>query len=167
MKTTCLLFLTISWTASMNAASGHPRDAERAAPADHGTAQTARKASDERRDHSRASGRNHSPSRVSLTKAMANRPKQLPDSQSIAGPAINLQQPGTGKSAGAPNGGVIQSVTVNTAQRLRAVSAVRSTVPSLNSVRHRGANPAVVGGLAPLHRANTGAINGTRMNRKP
>jgi hypothetical protein len=34
-------------------------------------------------------------------------------------------------------------------------------------VRHRSANPAVVAGSAKSDSRSTGAINGTRMNRKP
>ncbi|MGA8505034.1 MAG: hypothetical protein WB762_05450 [Candidatus Sulfotelmatobacter sp.] len=58
---------------------------------------------------------------------------------------------------------------------VRLAGTVRPTAaslnPSLNNVRHRGPNPAVVGGSAGgsanLHSSNTGAINGTRMKRKP
>ncbi|MGA7447595.1 MAG: hypothetical protein WBQ43_21375 [Terriglobales bacterium] len=58
---------------------------------------------------------------------------------------------------------------------VRPPGTVRPTAatlnPSLNNVRHRGPNPAVVGGLAGgsanLHSSNTGAINGTHMHRKP
>ena len=191
MKTTCLLFLTMSWAAlthgtgyavpsspaseptspasSANSASDHPRDpAQRdAAPADDGRHQTGGKASDEQRDHGRASDTNHPPSRASLTKA--NRPKQLPNSRqrSLPGNAMNLHQPGSDKSGGAAKGGFIRNETVNNALPVRTPSVVRPTVPSLNNVRHRGPNPAVVGGSANSHSSNTGAINGTRMNRKP
>jgi sensor domain CHASE-containing protein len=34
-------------------------------------------------------------------------------------------------------------------------------------VRHRSPNPAVVSASPISHSSNTGAINGTRMNRKP
>jgi hypothetical protein len=34
-------------------------------------------------------------------------------------------------------------------------------------VRHRNPNPAVVGASPNSRSSNTGAINGTRMNRKP
>ena len=58
--------------------------------------------------------------------------------------------------------------TVNNALRARPPSVLRPTVPSLNNVRHRGANPAVVGGSVELKRQEiTGAINGTRMIRRP
>ncbi len=191
MKTTCLLFLTISWAAlthgtgyavpsgpasqqtspesSANTASDHPRDpAQRdAPPADDGRHQTGGKASAEQRDLRRASDKDHPPRRASLTEA--NRPKQFPHSRKrfLPGNAINLHQPGPDKSGGAAKGGLIQTETVNNALPVRPPSVVRPTVPSLNNVRHRGPNPAVVGGSANLQSRNTGAINGTRMNRKP
>jgi hypothetical protein len=220
MKTTCLLFLSISWAAltpgtsyavpesvlcplpwgegvprpafspagagrvrghwgpasqstysesSANTASGHPGGpAQRdAAPADDGRHPTEGKASHEQRDHGRASETNHLPSRASLTKA--NRPKQLPNSRqpSKPGNARNLHQPGPDKSGGAAKSGLIRNETVNNALPVRTPTVVRPTVPSLNNVPHRSPNPAVVGGSPSSHSSNTGAINGTRMNRKP
>ena len=80
---------------------------------------------------------------------------------------MNLHQPGSDKSGGAAKGGLIQNETVHNALPVRPSSVVRPTAPSLNNVRHRGPNPAVIGGSANSDRRNTGAINGTRMNRKP
>ncbi len=122
-------------------------------------------ASDEQRDHGRASDPNHPPSRASLTKA--NRPKQLPNSRQRSIPGNALHQPGSDKSGGAAKSGFIRNETVNNALAVRTPSVVRPTVPSLNNVRHRSPNPAVVGGSPNSHSSNTGAINGTRMNRKP
>jgi len=154
---------------SANTASDHPGDpAQRdAAPPRDERHQTEGKASHEQRDHSRASDTNHPPSRASLTKV--NRPKQLPNSRqrSLPGNAMNLHPPGSDKSAGAAKGGLIQNETVNNVLPVRTPSVVRPTVPALNNVRHRGPNPAVVGGSPISHSSNTGAINGTRMNRKP
>jgi hypothetical protein len=150
-----------------NSAIGHPRDAEHAAP-DDGRPQAERKASDERQGDGRVSGRNHPPGRASLTKA--NRAKHVPNSRLRSlpgGRVMNLQQARAAKSGDPAKGGLIQAVTVNGAPRRRPVSLARSAVPSLNNVRHRGPNPAMIGGLAPSHSANTGTINGTRMNRKP
>ncbi len=194
MKTTWLLFLSMSWAtlthgtgyaapsspasqqsypgSSANTASDHPRDpAQRdAAPAGDGRHPTGGKASDEQRDHGRASDRNNPPSRASLIGlTKANRPKQLPNrrQRSIPGNAMNLHQPGSDKSGGAAKGGLIRNETVNDALAARMPSVVRPTVPSFINVRHRGPNPAVVGGSALSHSSNTGAINGTRMNRRP
>jgi hypothetical protein len=104
---------------------------------------------------------------MSLTKA--NRPQQLPNSRqlSLPGNAMNLHQPGSDKSSGAAKSGTIRNETGNIALAVRTPSVVRPTVPSFNNVRHRGPNPAAVGGSPNSHSSNTGAINGTRMNRKP
>jgi hypothetical protein len=93
------------------------------------------------------------------------RPKQLPNSRHRSMPGNALHQPGSNKSGGAAVGGLIPHETVNNALPVRTPSVVRPTVPALNNVRHRSPNPAVVGGSAPSHSSNTGAINGTRMNR--
>jgi hypothetical protein len=203
MKTTCLLFLTMSWAAltqgtgyaipsspasrqtapesSANTASDHPHDPARrdaASPRD-GRHQPGGKA-DEQPDLRRASDKNQRPSRVSLTGlTKANRPNQLSNSRqrSLAGNA--LHQPGSDKSGTADKGGLIQNEMVHNASPIRTSSVVRPTVASFNNARpgarswlwsagrHRGPNQAVVGGSANSDSRNSGAIKGTRMNRKP
>jgi hypothetical protein len=188
MKATCLLFLAISCAALMNgtgyaapsspasqqtspqsavkAGGDDPRDGEHATPADDGKHHYG-KPSDAQRDHRHASDNGHPRSLASLTKA--NRPKQLLNSRkaAIPGRAMNLHQPDSAKSGGAAKDGLSQNETVNNARPVRSPSVVRPSVPSLNNVRHRGANPAVVDGSASTDSRNTGAINGTRMNRRP
>jgi hypothetical protein len=80
---------------------------------------------------------------------------------------MNLHQPGSDKSGGVAKGGLIQHQTLNNALAVRTPSVVRPTVPALNNVRHRSPNPAVVAGSVNSDSRNTGAINGTRMNRRP
>ncbi len=194
MKTTCLIFLTMSWAAltqgtgyavpsspvsqptspesSANTASDHPRNPARrdaASPRD-GRHETGGKASDEQPDLRRASDKNHPPSRVSQTGlTKANRPNQLSNSRqrSLSGNAMNLHQAGSDKSGSAAKGGLIQNETVHDAWPVRTSSVVRPTVPPFNDVRHRGPNPAVVGGSANSDSRNTGSIDGTRMHRRP
>jgi len=163
---------------SANAASDRSHDvrshdAEPAASADDGKGQKEGNPSDEQsnaqQDPRRASAENHLRSRALLT--AAKRPKQLTNSRkhSIPGNAMNLHQPGS-KSDGAAKAGLIQNETVNNALPVRPRSVVRPTAslnPSLNNVRHRGPNPAVVGGSANSDSRDTGAINGTHMHRKP
>jgi hypothetical protein len=102
---------------------------------------------------------------VNLIKA--NRPKQLPNGRqrSLSGNA--LHQPGSDKSGGAARGGLIPNETVHSALPVRTSSIVRPTALSLNNVRHRGPNAAVVGGSPNSHSRSAAEINGTRMNRKP
>jgi hypothetical protein len=150
MKVTWLLFLSVivpmSWAALM------PVTSYAASP-------------------QRSSDKSHPRSRVGLT--AANRPKQPPTGQKrpLSRNAASLRQPALARSGSAAKGGLVQSEAVNSAQHLRSTSAVRpaaaSLNPSLNNVRHRGPNPAVVGGSANFNSSNTGAINGTRMHRKP
>jgi hypothetical protein len=150
-----------------NAASGHPDDAAHAASPRDGKHPTKGTDSREQRDHGRASGPNHTPSRARLTKG--NPPKQLLNSRqrSLPGNAMNLRQPGSDKSGGAARGGFIPNETIHSALPVRTSSVVRPTPLSLNDVHHRSPNPAVVGGSSNLRSSNAGAINGTRMNRKP
>jgi len=189
MKTTILLFLAIGCAALMQETtyadsaspasqqtssrtatktnSDHPRDAQLAAPAEDAKNQKAGKPPGEMPDYRNASYRNHPRNDASLNKG--NRPKQLPSSRNHSKPAnaMNLHQPGPNKFNSAAKGGATHQEAVNSALPVRPSTEARSTAPSLENVRHRGANPAVIGGSANSYSGNTGAINGTRMNRKP
>jgi len=187
MKTTCLLFLAMSWAAltqgtgyavpsspapqqtspksSANTASDHPGDAGHAASPRDGRHETSGKASDEQRSHARASGPNHPPSRASLTKV--NRPKQFPNGRQRSLPGNALHQPGSDISGSAAKSGFILNKSVNKALPGRTPSVVRPTVPLLNNVRHRDPNPATVSGSGNTNTRNTGAIDGTHMNHRP
>ena len=174
MKPLCFLFLTIAcvlWIEGTTcAASSQQTSAEGSA-----TTPVAGNPSKEQRYPRHASDKNHPRNRASLT--VANHPMQLPNgrTRSIPGNAASLHQPGSGKSGAAAKAGLIHNVTASNAMPVRPPGTVRPTAttlnPSLNlspnNVRHRGPNPAVVGGSANLTSSNTGAINGTRMHRKP
>lgn len=175
----CLLFLTVTWAAwtqgagfalpssSENAASSHPADTERTASPRDGSHQTRGNVSDDQRNHGPASGPNHSLSRANLTKA--SHPMLLPSrgQHSLPGNAMNFRQPSSDRPSVAATGGLIPNETLSKASRVRMSSVVRPAVPSFNNVRHRGPNPAVVGGSPKIGNSNAGAINGTRTNRKP
>ena len=121
--------------------------------------------SDEQRNHGRASGSNNPANRVSLTRS--NRPKALPNWLQHSLPGNALHQTGLCKPGSRLNGGLIQGGTVHRTLPVQTSSVVRPATPSLNNLRHRSPNPAVVGGSPNLHSSNAGAINGARMNRKP
>jgi hypothetical protein len=146
------------------------QDPGRVAPADSGKPKNGSISGDEPPDH-QTSSKNLPRSRAGLT--AANRPKQLPIGRktSLSGNAMNLHPPGSDKSGGAAKGGFIKNEKVDSALTARPPSVARSTVASLNPLpnhgRHRGPNPAVVGGSANPASSNTGALNGTRMNRRP
>jgi len=162
MKAACLLFLipllTTSCAASMQGTSY-------AAPSQPTSAVSSANAPD----------KNHPRSHASLTPA--NRTKQLPSRRKRSMPenAMNLHQPGSDKSGGAAKAGLIRNETANNALAVRPPGVARPTVtslhnvpnPLLNNVRHRGPNPPVVGESANSASRTTGAINGTRMHRKP
>jgi hypothetical protein len=188
MKATCLLFLMIGCAAltpgtscaaqsslasqqpssesSANTISDHPRDAVHGAPVEDGKYQKDGKISNEQRDHRHASGKELPRSRTSLT--TSNRPKQVPNNgeHSTSGTAMNLHQPGSDKSGASARGALIQHGTVNVFASIRPAS-IRPRVPLPNNVRHRGANPAVIGGSASSNSRNAGAIDGAHMNRRP
>jgi hypothetical protein len=94
-----------------------------------------------------------------------------------------LPLPKTGTHHAAPNttqarsAGALQSTNAAAAalRENHATSNLRSvqlhTAPrpaqSPNNVRHRSPNPAILGGSVSPSAANTGALNGTRMSRRP
>jgi len=80
--------------------------------------------------------------------------------------SFNKNSPRSRQSGGAARDGLTQNKIPSNALPIRPRSAViRPSVPSLNNMRHRGANPAVVGGPAISQGRNSGAITGTRMYR--
>jgi hypothetical protein len=149
-----------------NTASGHPHDADHASLAGSGNRQKDGKLSLERRDKRQVSGKDHSRGPAPATK---NRTTQVPRSResSSSANAMHLHQPGSDSRTGSAKSESIQHDTVNRAQRVQSENVVRSTAPSLNNVRHRGANPAVIGGSANSYGRNPGMINGTSVHRRP
>ncbi len=150
-----------------NTAIDHPRAAGHAAPADDGNRQKTAKPSDERQDGSHGSENNQVRSPADLTST--NRPKRIPNSRedSTSGNAMKLRRPRAINNGGLAKGGLIKNEKVSDARPVQTLSVARSAAPSLNNVRHRGANPAVIGGSTISDSRNAGAINGTRMNRRP
>ena len=96
----------------------------------------------------------------------ANHRKPLPGTRSTLGNVMNVHQRGSAKSTGGAKSGFIRNEAVNNALAVRPPNVVRPTAPSFITVRHRNPNPAVVSGSLTSHGANTGTIDGTRMNRK-
>ncbi len=151
---------------STNTVNVHPQDAEHAAPVDAGKGQKHGKPSDGRQDNRKVSGKNHPRGPASTMKV---RPKQPSNSRegSQPGNPTRLHQPGLDKSGTPTDSGSRQGEIANTALPRRPPSVIRPSVPLHNDVRHRGANPAVIGGSANSNSRSTGAINGTGMHRRP
>ncbi len=154
MKTTCLLRPILTLTMSC-------------ATLMLGTSYAAQLQQTSAKSSANASGKNRPRSRVS--RITATHPKQLPigRKRSTHGNTVNLHQPDLGNPGSAAKSGVIQHEAVKNAQPVRRLSVARPTLLALNNVHHRGPNPAFVGGSANLDRRNSGAIDGTRMHRKP
>jgi hypothetical protein len=111
----------------------------------------------EQRNHHRSSGKNL----ASLTKP--NRPRHLRiDHKHSTSENANVQQ--ISNKSSAAMGGSIQKEAVKSELLGRSPSFLRPPVPSLNRVRHRGSNPAVVGGFLNSKIKNIGSINGTHMD---
>jgi hypothetical protein len=141
MKSIGLLFLAISFAASMHG-TGYAAPANRA-------------------PHPRDS------EHVALASSVKNQRDGKPShEQRDQRYSFNRNSPRSRRSGGAAKDGLIQNKTLSDALPIRPRSAViRPSVPSLNNMRHRGANPAVVGGPAISAGRNSGAITGTRMHR--
>jgi hypothetical protein len=185
MKDTCLLVLMIgcavlthgrayanavgptSQQTSPESLSDHSQDGELAPQTHAQNHQNERNLAREPGDHGHGSAGNHPRSGAGLPRA--NRPTQFPNRRERfpSGIAMNLRNSGSNKSGGAAKGGLIRQGQANGTQSLRTPDVVRPRAPSLNNVRHRGANPAVIGGAANSDARDSGAINGTRVHRKP
>jgi hypothetical protein len=152
-----------SSTNSVNPVGDHSRNAEHATE----DGMSAGKHPGELRNHRHVSGKNPGRSRASVTKP--DRTGQLLKDQKHFGNASDFHQQVPDKSQGAAVGAVGPGKGSKSGVLVRP--PVRSDVASLNSVRHRGANPAVVVGSVNSKTRNTGSINGTsinetRMNRR-
>jgi hypothetical protein len=172
MKTTCLLFLAMSW-ATLMPGTGYAVPELAACPLlwgegeNVGTPGPLPGGEGVPRPAFSPAGAGRVRGHGGPASQKANRPKQLPNSRRHSMPGNALHQPGSNRSGAASKSGLVQNETVSNALAVRTPSVVRPTAPSFNNVRHRGPNPAVVGGSPPSHSSNTGTINGARMNRKP
>jgi len=85
--------------------------------------------------------------------------------RSASGDSKSSHRAGTVKSGGGAQNGLARNETANHPASNRSPSAVRAAAPALSTVRHRGANPAIVGGAGNSNSRNTMALDGTHMNR--
>jgi len=148
-----------------SAVADRQRHAERAASADEQGHH--RNGPAERRDQFRGLATNQPRGRGSPTSA--NGPKGLPTDRERPAPGnpMNIRQPASNRSEAARTERLMQSDRINRALPVQPPAVIRPGGPALDHVRHRGPNPAVIGGTMNSNTGNTGAINGTRMNRRP
>ncbi len=151
--------------AGASAVTERQRDAEPAASTD-GQAHH-RNGPAERRDQRRGPATNQPRGRGSPT--TANGPKRLPNDRERPAPGnpINIRQPASNRSDAARTERLMQSDRINRALPVQPPAVIRPGGSALDNVRHRGPNPAIIGGTMNSNTGNTGAINGTRMNRRP
>ena len=153
MKNRCLrLLLTISCAALMHASSS-------AAPLPQGSSE--RPASGTREQQQVSTHRAVAESRV--VRRRAGRILAGPDSpmgRKHFAPARSWNQPGAARS------GTVAPQFQNRGLGHPSAIPLPSVVHGSN-VRHRGANPAVIGGSANSDARSTGGLNGTRMPRRP
>ena len=149
MKAACLLLLTLCWVNLGLDASPLPWGDDVARPA------------------SSSAGARRASGHVGPAAQKAHRPAPLPSTHSASGNHRNAKRPGTNQSAGPVKGAFVRIQTARGALPGPTSNIARPAAPLLNNARHRGPNPAVVGGSAEAAGKNAGAINGSTMKRRP
>ncbi len=142
---------------STNTVIAHPHDTKHAPPGGSGNRHGVGR---------NASVRNHAQGPTTTIKV---HPKQLPNNRkrSPSGNPTNPHQPGLDKSDALAETGLVHQETFKSGRVVRPASVARSSVSLRNDVRHRSANPAVIGGPVNSASRNTGAISGTSVRRRP
>ena len=148
-----------------NAVGKRSRAADHAAPA--GVRTQTGKPAEAQQNQRKVSGNkpptaNASPVKSSHRNAVPDRRERFASAASK-----NSHRPGSDEYGSAAQNGSARNETVSHAPSNRAPSSVRPSMPSLSNVRHRGANPAIVGGVGTSNARNFGALDGTHMNRRP
>jgi hypothetical protein len=130
------------------------------APADETRNGKSAKSSNEAAVGRRASDKSHLRTRPGLMNR--NSPKQLAANPHHSSPpdVTSVRQHESDRSR------AIQGETARNGVRIAPSSGARAGAPLPSNVRHRGPNPATIGG-ADSNAKNSGGINGTRMPRRP
>lgn len=163
MKTSLLVFLVISSALTLAAS-----DATASNPAPQrleGAASTV--PTGKRRVQHRAAKANQVPKPPHV--ANTNRLKRPANGQARSTTATARLQPRSrlSQSVVVEKRGSIQNKSVTSVSAVQRQSMFPSSSPSLGNQRHRGPNPAVIGGLGTSKARETGAINGSHISRKP
>lgn len=162
MKISCLVFLVISSGLTLGST-----DANASNPAPQRLEGAASPVPTGKRRVQRAAKANQVPKPPRV--ANANRLKRPAKGQARSTTATPRLQPGSrlSQSIVVEKRGSIQNKSMTSVSAVQRPSMFPSASPSLDNQRHRGANPAVIGGLGTSRLGGTGAINGSRMSRKP
>jgi len=160
MKTAlCFLLLTIG-CASLVCGAGQ------AAAADVTELRQKTRPPAQQESHARAAEQRHSHGSASLPKP--NVPKHPASARrpSTRGKAMNTHRPRSSPRNNSASTALAQSHALNNARSVHAQKVARPS-PVPNSVLHHSPNPSTVGGPARSSIANTTAINGSRVSRRP
>ena len=125
-----------------------------------------RKSSDGHRGGTRISSKSRPTSGISPSRSSHPEPRSITGVRSAPENAFHLQ-PGAAQSDRAATGGLIHNETAGRVAAIRPPIGTHPAAPSLSEVRHRGPNPAIVGGSSDSKMRTAGSINGTRINRRP
>jgi hypothetical protein len=151
-----LLFVLMTLCAAL------PFEAVNAATGTDATAQQNERTSSQSADHGRPAKKNKP--HGSAVAPKPNHSQPLPKNQKGSTPQkLTGTQPATPRASGMP----ITNKTANNARFTRPPKTSRAPIPTSNNVRHRGPNPATLGGSTSLCAANAGSLNGAHIARKP
>jgi hypothetical protein len=93
-----------------------------------------------------------------------NHSQPLPKNQKRSTPQkLTGTQQASPRSSGMP----IANKTANNTRFVQPRTTSRASIPASHNVRHRGPNPATLGGSTSLRAANVGSLNGAHIARKP
>jgi len=163
----------MGYAATQPSSSGNPakttsnqREARPVVPAGNRNRQTHGRVSAGTPGH-HAPQKNHTPSHPSPTEATRPKHPSRSGEHSKSRNAIALHQPGPNRPGPVTRNGLIHNQTGNHTLPVRSPGVVGSSELTSNNVRHRGPNPAVIGGPASSIARNTAALNGTHMGHRP
>jgi hypothetical protein len=107
--------------------------------------------------------------RTRATLANMNRPGMASNDLGLTTSAngTNVHQELSSRSDQAARQTAFRQETMNSALPVRPATAVRIGSPSPANARHRGSNPAIVGGPMNATARNTSALSGSAVHRRP
>lgn len=151
-----LLFVLMAICAAL------PIEAVNAATGTDATAQQKGRTSSHSADHGRPTKKNKPHGPVIAPKP--NHSQSLPKSQKRSTTQkFTGTQPATLRASGTPT----PNKTANNVRSAHPPTTSRASIQTSNNVRHRGPNPATLGGSTSLRAANAGSLNGAHIARKP
>lgn len=138
-----------------------------AATADDAKVSQKARMSEQRPGTARDSEKTQSHRHANLAKVSVPKPPTNSRRRSTGDAVANVHQPVSSRSNVAASGASVARQTGSQAGAFQARTVARSSETSSVTTPHHSPNPARVGGTTSLRAANTGALNGTHMARRP